>query len=65
MLDWQPGRLHVARELLRNTNLPVQRIAESLHFATAANFATAFRQRTGLTPSQYRRSVRGTARSPS
>lgn len=57
--------IDVARELLRDTNLPVQRIAESLHFATAANFATAFRQRTGLTPSQYRRSVRGPARSPS
>ncbi len=45
----------VARQLLRDTGLQVQQIAESLHFSTAANFATAFRRWTGKTPSEFRR----------
>ena len=45
----------VARQLLADTRLQVQQIAESLHFSNAANFATAFRRWTGATPSEYRR----------
>jgi AraC-like DNA-binding protein len=45
----------VARQLLRETELQVQQIAESLRFSSAANFATAFRRWTGVTPSEYRR----------
>jgi AraC-like DNA-binding protein len=45
----------IARQLLRDTRLHVQQIAESLHFSSAANFATAFRRWTGLTPSDFRR----------
>jgi AraC-like DNA-binding protein len=45
----------VARQLLWDTRLQVQQVAESLHFSTAANFATAFRRWTGMTPSEYRR----------
>ena len=45
----------VAQQLLRDTQLHVQQIAESLRFSTAANFATAFRRWTGMTPSEYRR----------
>ena len=44
----------VARQLLWDTGLQVQQVAESLHFSTAANFATAFRRWTGMTPSEYR-----------
>jgi AraC-like DNA-binding protein len=47
----------VARQLLCDTDLQVQQVAESLHFSTAANFATAFRRWTGSTPTEYRRSV--------
>ena len=47
----------VARQLLRDTRLQVQQIAASLHFSTAANFATAFRRWTGMTPSEYRQSI--------
>jgi AraC-like DNA-binding protein len=43
--------------LLRDTRLQVQQIAASLHFSTAANFATAFRRWTGITPSEYRQSI--------
>jgi AraC-like DNA-binding protein len=46
---------NVARQLLRDTRLKVQQVAESLHFSTAANFATAFRRWTGITPTEYRR----------
>jgi AraC-like DNA-binding protein len=48
----------VARQLLRDTTLQVQHVAEALHFSSAANFATAFRRWTGMTPSEYRRRVR-------
>jgi AraC-like DNA-binding protein len=47
----------VARQLLRDTGLEVQQIAESLRYSSAANFATAFRRWTGSTPSQFRRSA--------
>jgi AraC-like DNA-binding protein len=33
----------------------MQDIAESLHYTSAANFSTAFRRWTGVTPSSYRR----------
>jgi AraC-like DNA-binding protein len=48
----------VARQLLRDTGLQVQQVAESLDFSSAANFATAFRRWTGMTPSEYRRQSR-------
>jgi len=46
-----------ACQLLRDTEMPVQQIAESLQFSSAANFATAFRRWTGATPTEYRRST--------
>jgi AraC-like DNA-binding protein len=45
----------VAFQLLRDTRLPMREIAASLHYSSAANFATAFRRWTGVTPSAYRR----------
>jgi len=45
----------VARQLLRDTGMQVRQVAESLHFSSAANFATAFRRWTGVTPSEFRR----------
>jgi len=48
----------VARQLLRDTKMQVQQIAEALQFSSAANFATAFRRWTGMTPSDYRRQAR-------
>lgn len=48
----------VACQLLRDTNLPMQRIAESLHYSSAANFSTAFRRWTSICPSIYRRQAR-------
>ena len=47
-------RLRVAQGLLLETALSVANIAEEIGFSTAANFATAFRERFGVTPSVYR-----------
>lgn len=48
----------VACQLLRDTHLPMQDIAEALQYTSAANFSTAFRRWTGMTPSAYRRLTR-------
>jgi AraC-like DNA-binding protein len=45
----------IARQLLRDTHFSIQRVAEAVRFSSAANFATAFRRRTGMTPTEYRR----------
>ncbi|GAA5236698.1 response regulator transcription factor [Verticiella sediminum] len=47
-------RLAVARRLLRETDLSIADIAGEIGFSSAANFATAFREHSGSTPSAYR-----------
>lgn len=44
-----------ARRLLLETRLPVQEVAESLGFGSAAYFTRAFQHHTGSTPSDFRR----------
>jgi AraC-like DNA-binding protein len=48
----------MACRLLRDTQLQIQQIAESLLYASAANFSTAFHRWTGVTPSAFRRRAR-------
>jgi AraC-like DNA-binding protein len=48
-------RMAQARRLLVETRLEIQAIANDMGYGSAANFATAFRERFGMTPSQYRR----------
>lgn len=48
----------VACQLLRDTELQVQQIGESLCYANAANFSTAFRRWAGVTPTDFRRTAR-------
>lgn len=50
-------RLRVARDWLVDSHMSIQDIAEQVGFHSAANFATAFRQRMGITPSQYRKNL--------
>lgn len=50
-------RDEIARHLLRETQFSIQRVAEAVRFSSAANFATAFRRRIGMTPTEYRRSA--------
>lgn len=51
-------RLRIAQRLLSSTLLSIARIAEEIGFSSAANFATAFRERFGMTPSTYRHQLR-------
>ncbi|AXK38763.1 response regulator transcription factor [Crenobacter cavernae] len=51
-------RLRTARQWLAESDASIQDVADQLAFQNAGNFATAFRERFGLTPTAYRRSVR-------
>ncbi len=51
-------RLRVSREWLADSEMNIQDIAAQVGFHSAANFATAFRQRVGMTPSQFRENAR-------
>lgn len=47
-------RLERAQDMIRAGALPMNRIAQTLGFATASAFSAAFRRATGLTPRQFR-----------
>jgi len=49
------ARLHEAQRLLAKSFLRIDEIAAELGFSSAANFATAFREHFGWTPSAFRR----------
>lgn len=48
-------RIRHACELLEQTNLPVQTIAEQLHFESSGYFSVYFKRQTGLSPLEYRK----------
>jgi len=58
------ARIRRGRQLLSDTDLSVQQIAEQTGFSSAANFATAFRDQTDTTPTAYRQAMRRLAHSP-
>jgi len=51
-------RLSKARELLSHTALPISEVATMLGFSSHAQFCTAFRRRTGMTPTRFRSEAR-------
>lgn len=51
------ARIRRGEELLRDTDIDVQDIALLIGFNNAGNFATAFRERLGVTPSAYRQAI--------
>jgi DNA-binding response OmpR family regulator len=51
-------RLQKAQDLLVNSDLEIQDIAELTGYQSAANFATAFREQQSMTPSDYRQRAR-------
>ncbi|MBC3301111.1 helix-turn-helix domain-containing protein [Pseudomonas sp. SWRI18] len=53
------ARLRRGQALLCESTLSVQDVAELVGFRNACNFATAFRQRIGMTPSQFRQQSLG------
>jgi transcriptional regulator GlxA family with amidase domain len=52
------ARIRRGRQLLADTDMSVQQIAEQTGFSSAANFATAFREHAGATPTAYRHGMR-------
>lgn len=50
-------RLERSRQLLRDTNMEIRDIADLVGFTSAANFATAFREWAGTSPSAFRRTL--------
>jgi AraC family transcriptional activator FtrA len=48
-------RIARAKELLENTNVPVEHIADNVGFGTPANLRTQFRGATSLSPQEHRR----------
>jgi AraC family transcriptional activator of pobA len=53
----QDRRIFEARKLLSETQMPVNRVGSSLGFASAAYFTRAFQNRTGSSPTAFRRSL--------
>lgn len=50
-------RLRLSQQLLKDTSLSVTDIAAESGFSSAANFATAFRKKLGVTPTEYRQAL--------
>jgi len=54
-------RIRVASQLLTQTDMPVYQIGEQVGINNPGNFSTAFRERMGLSPSDYREATRTSA----
>ncbi|HBN85004.1 MAG TPA: hypothetical protein DDZ89_14310 [Clostridiales bacterium] len=50
-------RMEVAKDLLRDNALTIESVAEEVGYASQNNFYVAFKQHTGLSPSEYREKV--------
>lgn len=50
-------RLRRSKEMLADAGMNMQAIAEAIGFRSACNFTTAFRERMGVTPSDYRKGM--------
>lgn len=48
------GRFEIACQMLDNTSMVIDRIAESLGYADASSFTRAFRRWSGITPAKWR-----------
>lgn len=58
------ARIALAKELLRETEIPIAQVAELAGFANAAQFARRFRLGAGVTASAYRTRENGRASAP-
>lgn len=47
-------RMHIAKELLYHTDLPVADVAKQLGYQTSGNFAAIFKKYTGFSPKDFR-----------
>ena len=48
-------KIHVAKQLLKNTRMPIREIAMELGFTNEHYFSSCFKQHVGQTPGQYRK----------
>lgn len=51
---YMQSRIHRAKEMLLGTTMPIKEIAASLHFENAFHFSKAFKDKAGMSPSQWR-----------
>lgn len=51
-------RIDEAQRLLASTEMPIRAVGEGVGFSTPSHFASTFRHRVGVTPSQYRSNAR-------
>ncbi len=51
-------KIHIAKELLKNTWLPIKTISFNTGFKSVSAFCHQFKRRTGLTPIIYRRKAK-------
>ena len=56
-------RMKKAAELLKNTNLPVSKIAEQVGYMNQSKFAAVFKKHLGMSPLEYRRFANSDLRS--
>ncbi|WP_461812121.1 helix-turn-helix domain-containing protein, partial [Faecalimonas sp.] len=47
-------RMDKAKELLMNTTIPINLVAQEVGYQNQGSFAERFRMETGMTPSEYR-----------
>lgn len=52
------ARMRRARELLTSTRLPISEVSRSVGYGRQSSFAEAFKEHSGITPSEWRRGVR-------
>lgn len=45
------------KSLLRNADLEIKEVARKAGFASQSSFSRFFRQQTGMSPSEYRRTI--------
>ena len=48
-------RLSKAAEILRNTDIPISEVAMRVGFSQSSHFGKCFREKTGMSPSEYRK----------
>ncbi|HIX28622.1 MAG TPA: AraC family transcriptional regulator, partial [Candidatus Blautia stercoravium] len=48
-------RIEYAKELIQNTNLPIEKIAEKSGYSSEVHFYRQFQKETGFTPSAFRK----------
>ena len=48
-------RINHVKEYLKDTNIPINEIAEKTGYTSASYFCDAFRRKVGISPAQYRK----------